>query len=96
MSLTTAETIVAVGIASGSFLAPNPNRTRLVISSGATNRITISKTTPAVDGNGLRIAPNTPDLILKVEDVGPWIQNQLYAIANVGAETIGCLEVIQT
>jgi hypothetical protein len=95
MGLSTSETIITVGVASGTFLAANPNRIGLLISSGAANGITISKTTPAVYGNGLRIAPLTSVTQLFVSTVGNWFQNQTYAIANVGAETIGVLEVIQ-
>ena len=96
MPLSTSETVITVGIVSGVFLAANVNRIAVVINSPNTNRITISKQGTAVDGAGLRLQPLTPPTILEVAKTGNWFQGQTTAIANVGAETITVLEVIQT
>ena len=96
MSLSTSETVVTVGITSGLFLAANVNRVAVIINSPNTNRITISKQGTAVDGAGLRLQPLTAPTILQTALTGNWFQGALQAIANVGAETITVLEVIQT
>jgi hypothetical protein len=96
MSLTTSETVVAVGTTSGLFLAANPNRIGMVISPPQTVGVTITKQGTAVYRNGLTLQPSGPPVQLFVSTTGNWIQGQLNAIGNAAAETITVLEVIQT
>lgn len=92
--LRSSECSVSVGTTSGLFLGATSNRAGLVISAPKSNPVTISQRNPAVAESGLVLRPGTDATILDVDCVGPWLQGNLYAIAETAGETIGVIEIL--
>jgi hypothetical protein len=88
------ESAVAVGTSSGVFISANPDRIGLIISCPPVNRVTLSTRTVAVSGQGIVLNPGGPPLLLTAKFHGNLVSRGLSAIADVGAQTIGVIEVI--
>jgi hypothetical protein len=90
----TPETSVSVGTSSGNFLSANPDRVGLILSCPPTNRVTVSQRNPAVSGAGIVLNPGQNPVMLTAKFHGDLVTKQLFAIADVAAQTIGITEVI--
>jgi hypothetical protein len=95
IGLRTAESTVTVTAVSAIFLAANPNRVAVTISSPAAARVSISSQTPAVAGSGMTLMPLTKPIMFTSDVPGNWIQGNLYAITSAGTETLGVLESLR-
>ncbi|SRR6266851_5009392 len=80
---TVTETPIAVGIASGAFLAANATRIALIIFPAFANNVTVSSKAVAVLGQGIDIPANGGPVRVSIEDFGPLLQGALTAIASV-------------
>lgn len=84
VSFTTATSKIALGA--------NPRRVSLLIVAPLSNNFTLSCTNPATYKHGVQVKNTDPCLLLRVQDVGDWIQRELYGFCQDGPETITFIE----
>lgn len=74
-------------------LGPNPNRHSLLISSGLSNRFTISFGDAAVLDKDITIYPGQAPLILRYDDFGGAITEEIRAISAGAAQFVSVVEM---
>lgn len=84
----TGEKTVTVQTSSTLLVGPDKFRTSLIISTGVTNRVTLSVNNPAVNGSGMILHAGTAPLKLCLANDGDIVTRGFYAIANAASEVI--------
>ena len=87
------QTSVVVGTSSAQLIVPNDKRFSIVISCPRTNRITLSFGAPAVLDQGITLFPGGLPFVLLYNYVGGSIREEVFAIADTVAQTVGILDL---
>lgn len=84
----------SIGKTATQLFAANPSRVGLVLGSSLVASYYISNNSNVASGTGLQITLDYPPVILRVEQVGDWIQGDIFAVGDSSITTFAACEVL--